>query len=34
MTLGWWIGGAGVLKFFWLRRRAARWTKQPRAAAE
>jgi hypothetical protein len=24
MTLGWWIGGAGVLKFFWLRRRAAR----------
>jgi hypothetical protein len=29
MTLGWWIGGAGVLKFFWLRRRAAR---APRAA--
>jgi hypothetical protein len=24
MTLGWWIGGTGVLKFFWLRRRAAR----------
>jgi len=24
MTLGWWIGGAGVLKFFWRRRRAAR----------
>jgi hypothetical protein len=24
MTLAWWIGGVGVLKFFWLRRRAAR----------
>ena len=24
MTLGWWIGGTGVLSFFWLRRRAAR----------
>jgi hypothetical protein len=24
MTLGWWIGGTGVLKFFWLRRRARR----------
>ena len=22
MTLAWWIGGTGVLKFFWLRRRA------------
>jgi hypothetical protein len=24
MTLAWWIGGTGVLTFFWLRRRAAR----------
>jgi hypothetical protein len=30
MTLAWWIGGTGVLKFFWLRRRAARWTKARR----
>jgi len=28
MTFGWWIGGAGVLKFFWLRRRAAGWRKR------
>jgi hypothetical protein len=34
MTLGWWIGGTGVLSFFWLRRRAARRTKRPRAATE
>jgi hypothetical protein len=28
MTFGWWIGGAGVLKFFWLRRRAPRWRRE------
>jgi hypothetical protein len=31
MTLAWWIGGTGVLKFFWLRRRAARWRRARRA---
>jgi hypothetical protein len=24
LALGWWVGGTGVLKFFWLRRRARR----------